>query len=79
MYANSDVEYSTSLPQGHAAGAQDILPLLEAEARERQLAGKGADGSGGRGNKKTLPSNLTEGFDTDPAGGVEKILNIARG
>jgi hypothetical protein len=28
--------------------------LEEAEAKERELSGKGEDGSGGRGNKKTL-------------------------
>jgi hypothetical protein len=31
-----------------------VKPLEEAKAKERQAAGKGEDGSGGRGNKKNL-------------------------
>ena len=33
--------------------AAEALPFFEAEARKRQEAGRGADGSGGRGRKKT--------------------------
>ncbi len=35
-----------------------MLPILEEEAKERQLSGRGEDGSGGRGNKKTLSKSL---------------------
>ena len=43
-----------------------LLPKIAADAKARQLAGKGADGSGGRGKKKPsgkLPGGLTESRD----------------
>jgi hypothetical protein len=66
-----------------AAIAWDVMPMLKAEARERQLAGKGADGSGGRGNKKNLPSILTEGFEDNTNGesrdAAARLFNTSAG
>ena len=42
--------------------AVKMLPALEEEARKRQINGKGADGSGGRGRAKNLTAELREGF-----------------
>ncbi len=39
----------------------DIAPLLEAAAKKRMLAGKGADGSGGRGKRKNPVLNSGQG------------------
>jgi hypothetical protein len=41
----------------------EALPFYEAEAKERQLIGNGADGSGGRGKKKekTLEEKIPQG------------------
>jgi len=50
--------------------AYRLLPRLEEEARKRQLAGKGADGSGGRGNKKgeNLVVQVPQGLAETPDG-----------
>lgn len=45
-----------------AAIAVSMLPELKEEAKKRQLSGKGADGSGGRGNDKNLPALVREGL-----------------
>lgn len=42
--------------------ALDLLPELEAEAKKREIAGKGPDGSGGRGNEKNPTARMPEGF-----------------
>ncbi len=41
--------------------ALECLPWMEEEAKEKQLTGKGEDGSGGRGKKKNLVENLPQG------------------
>ena len=38
---------------------------MKVEARGKQKAGKGTDGSGGRGRKKNLPQQITEENRTD--------------
>jgi protein gp37 len=43
--------------------ALELAPELEAAAKERQRAGKGADGSGGRGKKKNLRPKSAPGID----------------
>ena len=51
--------------------AMEYKPLIEEDAKKRELSGKGIDGSGGRGNKKNpvekIPQGL-EGKSRDSAG-----------
>jgi len=46
-----------------ATVAMDVLPMLEAEAKERQRAAGERGNEGGRGNAKTLPQLIGEGFE----------------
>jgi N6-adenosine-specific RNA methylase IME4 len=53
-------------PSEAVAIAEALTPKIKGEAKARQLAGKGVDGSGGRGHKKPsgkLPGGLTESRD----------------
>jgi hypothetical protein len=61
---------------------EELRPGLEAEAKERQRLGKGADGSGGRGNAKNLSTNSYEGLDKPdrkPPGNVNAQIGLAVG
>lgn len=46
------------------------------QARERQATGKGSDGSGGRGNKKNLPTKTTEGLGGDTRAVIGKAVGV---
>jgi protein gp37 len=50
----------------------DLSPFLEAAARERQIKGKGADGSGGRGKRKN--HGLQGGQGKDASGRVNRQI-----
>jgi len=49
-------------PYQRAELALKLKPLLSEEARQRELAGRGADGSGGRGRRKNPTAELQQGF-----------------
>lgn len=55
-----------------------LKPLLAAEAQQRERAGRGSDGSGGRGRKKNRQSNLIEGFSPKPQWTQHKVAQLAR-
>jgi hypothetical protein len=58
--------YRPADPPTLRAAAVEMLPALEEEARKRELAGKGADGSGGRGNQKKPYCIRAGGFPANP-------------
>ena len=51
--------------------------IYAAEAQQRMLAGKGDDGSGGRGNKKNPPKDFTEGFKGDSRDKAAAAVNVS--
>ena len=62
--------------------ALEIEPHFAEEAKKREQAGKGADGSGGRGNKKNPVENVPQGLksrDQAAAVGVSgKLVSAAK-
>lgn len=54
-----------------------LKEIFAAEAKERMLAGKGLDGSGGRGNKTNPPKNFTEGFKGDSRDKAAEAVNVS--
>ena len=62
-----------AVPAGDAAE----LAALVAEAVEKQKAGKGVDGSGGRGKKKNLTQKIGEGFSAEANGRHERETDAA--
>ena len=59
--------------------AATLKEVFTAEAKERQAAGKGLDGSGGRGHAKNLQSNLTEGLSGNARDQAAAAMNVSSG
>jgi hypothetical protein len=65
-------------PYQRAELALKLKPLLSEEARQRELAGRGADGSGGRGRRKNPVPNLGQGFrKTDER--LAQLAHVSKG
>ena len=58
--------------------AMDVLPMLEAEAQERQLAAGERGNEGGRGNAKTLDKLIYQGFDESSERAPQSIDQAAQ-
>lgn len=54
----------------------DILPMLKAEARERQLAQGERGIEGGRGNTKTLSQKIDEGFEQNDGRATQQAAQL---